>query len=98
MDHQNCNSEECVWKRIVFNSEKLTIFTVRGLGLKYKANKDIVEWIPLDPTLNVPYNQSKFEIFKCFEARKRNISTSKYLGAAQSYKSALLNDDNIWIE
>ncbi|RVU25059.1 hypothetical protein EOJ36_08625 [Sandaracinomonas limnophila] len=97
MKHQNCNCEECVWNRIVLNSEKITIHTKRGLALKYKANKNTVEWIPMVHTLNVPYNQNKSEIFKCFEARKDNNSPSNYPGTAQSYKWALLNNKEIWV-
>jgi hypothetical protein len=92
-----CNCNNCIWNRIVSNSGSLTIYTKRGLALKFEVINEVVNWIPLELTLSNPYSQSKTEILKCLEPRSNSLKTSSYPGTAQSYKWALLNSNSIWV-
>lgn len=92
------NDIENVWTRIVKNSGKIELKTIRGQCLKYKIDGNIVHWIGLEPTMNNLFHQSKENIIACFDARRKGLTPSMYPGTAPSYKWALLNHPMIWIE
>ena len=96
MCSENCNCEKCVWQRIIANQGE-EILTTRELRLSYKVQNDTVFWLPLEVTLKTPYRQSKAEILKCIDNRKKKDKQGKYPGTATSYKWALLNSPKIWM-
>lgn len=97
MNHINCNCPECLWKRILENSNSIIIKTIRGKELKYKIQGNLIVWEPLETTQNNLYPQSKVQIIECLNSRKSNEKPSNYPGTAPSYKWALLNHNKIWI-
>jgi hypothetical protein len=100
MKHQisNCNCCECIWKRILINSnQQIVLTTKRGIEVTYKVENDFVVWIPISPNQNVLYNQSKKQICDSLIARSLNHGPSQYPGTATSYKWALLNHPSIWL-
>ena len=96
-NNEACNCDNCVWDRILSNSEKITLHTKRQLALKYSVENDKINWIALEQSLKIPYSQSKQEIIKCLDSRLKKLNPSLYPGTAQSYKWALLNHNKIWL-
>ena len=77
---------------------KQTFWTGMRKAVKYKVEDDIVIWIPIEGTQKTLYNQRKKQICACLESRRLGKGPTEYPGTAQSYKWALLNNENIWIE
>ena len=92
------NDFKNVCERILENSNKIELTTLRGKKLRYIVNDKIIHFIGISPSINKPLDQSIDDISKCIEARKNNLGPSGYPGTAQSYKWALLNHEAIWIE
>jgi hypothetical protein len=99
MSHSNCNCCECVWKRIVqYSNENPSLLTKRNLQLSYKIHNERIIWLGEEPTMNNLYPQTKSNICDCLHLRINNANPSSYPGTATSYKWALLNNENIWVE
>lgn len=47
-----------LWTRITKNQGQV-IETKTGKKLKYEIDGEIIQWVPLEVTLNNPWNQSK---------------------------------------
>lgn len=92
------NDFKNVCERILENSNKIELTTLRGKKLRYIVNDKIIHFIGISPSINKPLDQSIDDISMCIEARKNNLGPSEYPGRAQSYKWALLNHEAIWIE
>jgi hypothetical protein len=95
----DCNYCECVWSRIIdYSKLHSDLVTKRGKTVKYNVEVDIVLWQSAYGTQNTLYKQSKVQIFACLESMRLGRGPTEYPGTAQSYKWALLNNENIWIE
>ena len=88
------NTDE-LWFRIKSNEGEV-ITTITGKKLKYRVEKEIVFWEPLEPSQNSLWKQSKKQIMLCIDARQKGRRPSEWPGTARSYKWALLNDESIW--
>lgn len=100
MKHINsakCNCKDCIWIRIKENSG-IQLYTKTRKSVSYSVVGSTVEWINQEGTQNNLRNQSKEQILKCIEFRRKEELPSDYPQGAQSYKWALLNSPKIWID
>ncbi|MDB4682653.1 hypothetical protein OAE89_01145 [Crocinitomicaceae bacterium] len=95
---ETVNSCDELWKRIVKNKGKTLNMSRQPGKIKYNViDNDTVVWIEQSETQKNLFEQSRNEICKCIEPRRNNLGVGQYPGTAASYKWALLNDPEIWI-
>lgn len=88
-----------VWSRIVSNSGKIELRTIRNLRLQYKVEGNEVVWIGLEKSMNNLFPQSKENICACLESRRRELQPSKYPGTKEvSHLKQIIELCIHWIE
>ncbi|MDC1361999.1 hypothetical protein N8203_02705 [Crocinitomicaceae bacterium] len=99
INKETINSCDELWKRIE-NNQGRTLSMSRHPGtISYEViNNDTVKWISQNNDQNNLFKQSKTQICECIEPRRNNLGVGQYPGTAASYKWALLNDPEIWID
>ena len=98
LNKETGNSCDEIWERIVNNQKAILSMSRHPGTISYIIDNDTVKWIEQSKTQNNLIDQSRNEICKCIEARKKNLGVGQYPGTAPSYKWALLNDSRIWID
>lgn len=97
MQHEiNCNCCDCIWQRIIKN-QGVTFTLMRGKNVSYMIEEQFVVWISMEVTQRTLFRQGRLSICNSIPARQNNLGPSSFLGAATSYKWALLNDLRIWL-
>ena len=99
INKETVNSCDELWKRIVKNEGKILSMSRQPGNISYEViNNDTVVWGKKSETQKNLFDQSRNEICKCIEARRKNLGVGQYPGTAASYKWALLNDSDIWVD
>ena len=98
INKETVNSCDEIWERIVNNQEAILSMSRHPGTISYIIDNDTVKWIKQRETQKNLIDQSRNEICKCIEARRKNLGVGQYPGTAASYKWALLNDPRIWID
>ena len=98
INNAKCNCEDCIWNRIEENSGKLKLKTKTGKHVKYVVDCGIIKWVGQENSHKKLRDQSKKQILECVVFRSNGARTTKYPQGAQSYKWALLNHSEIWLD